>query len=281
MNLQSLKDILEKAKLDVVNKKELKKDYDGRSDKDIDNDGDTDKSDEYLHLRRKAITKNMKKKNGNGDANGKNDNEVEMNPKVDNMKKSESKKSTVESFRDKLLSVIEANQTPHKDKAEKPEDNLKGAGAKQMKKDVEDGAEMRDDDRKGHDDAAKAERSGPNGKARPNDSKKGDKNIINKVSDESQKGRKDLGADGFKEELSPIASMKKLTDAFKMVLDKKDIDEAKFDNSIQNEIENHQDEIDYLEGRLDNEKDMEKKVAIQDRIRKHRQKISDLRAGRL
>jgi len=222
MNLQSLKDILEKAKLDVVNKKELKKDYDGRSDKDIDNDGDTDKSDEYLHLRRKAITKNMKKKNGNGDANGKNDNEVEMNPKVDNMKKSESKKSTVESFRDKLLSVIEANQTPHKDKAEKPEDNLKGAGEKQMKKDVEDGAEMRDDDRKGHDDAAKAERSGPNGKARPNDSKKGDKNIIKKVSDESQKGRKDLGADGFKEELSPLASMKKLTDAFKMVLDKKD-----------------------------------------------------------
>ena len=66
-----------------------------------------------------------------------------------------------------------------------------------------------------------------------------------------------------------------------MVLDKKDIDEAKFDNSIKNEIENHQDEIDYLEGRLDNEKDMEKKVAIQDRIRKHRQKISDLRAGRL
>ena len=223
MNLQSLKDILEKAKLDVVNKKELKKDYDDRSDKDIDNDGDTDKSDEYLHLRRKAITKNMKKKNGNGDANGKNDNEVEMNPKVDNMKKSESKKSTVESFRDKLLSVLEANQTPNKDKAEKPEDNLKGAGAKQMKKDVEDGAEMRDDDEKGHDDVSKAGRVGPSPKPRPNDSKTGDKNIIKKPTDESQKGRKDLSSDGFKrEDVSPVASMKKLTDAFKMVLDKKE-----------------------------------------------------------
>jgi len=231
--------------MDKVQPKALKKKFADRKDKDIDNDGDTDKSDEYLHNRRKTVSKAVddeeengngngdadkmkvpmkKKKNGNGsdDVNGKNDNEVEMNPKVDNTKKSESKKSTVESFRKKLLDVIEANQTPHKDKAEKPEDNLKGAGAKQMKKDVEDGAEMRDDDRKGHDDAAKAERSGPNGKARPNDSKTGDKNIINKPKDESQKGRKDLGADGFKEELSPLASMKKLTDAFKMVLDKKD-----------------------------------------------------------
>jgi hypothetical protein len=196
-----------KEAMDAVNKKALKKDYDDRKDKDIDNDGDTDKSDEYLHLRRKAITKNMKKKNGNADANGKNDNEVEMNPKVDNMKKSESKKATVESFRDKLLGVLEANQTPHKDKAEKPEDNLKGAGAKQMKKDVEDGKEVRDDDEKGHDDASKAGRAGPNGKARPNDSKVGDKNVVNSVK---------------KEELSPNASMKKLTDAFKMVLDKKE-----------------------------------------------------------
>jgi hypothetical protein len=249
MNLQSLKDILERVKqkedntnnvsddgegMDKVQPKALKKKFADRKDKDIDNDGDVDKSDEYLHNRRKTVSKEvdadkmkvpMKKKkndNGNGDVNGKNDNEVEMNPKVDNMKKSESKKSTVESFRKKLLDVLEANQTPHKDKAEKPEDNLKGAGAKQMKKDVEDGAEVRDDDRKGHDDAAKAERSGPNGKARPNDSKTGDKNIINKPKDESQKGRKDLGADGFKEELSPLASMKKLTDAFKMVLDKKE-----------------------------------------------------------
>ena len=234
MNLQSLKDILERVSkkedntnntsddgegMDKVQPKALKKKFADRKDKDIDNDGDTDKSDEYLHNRRKTISKEvdadkmkvpMKKKkngNGNGDANGKNDNEVEMNPKVDNMKKSESKKSTVESFRSKLLDVLEANQTPNKDKAEKPEDNLKGAGAKQMKKDVEDGKEVRDDDEKGHDDASKAGRAGPNGKARPNDSKVGDKNVVNPVK---------------KEDVSPVASMKKLTDAFRMVLDKKE-----------------------------------------------------------
>ena len=46
--------------LDPVNKKALKKDFDDRKDKDIDNDGDTDDSDEYLHKRRKAISKAMK-----------------------------------------------------------------------------------------------------------------------------------------------------------------------------------------------------------------------------
>lgn len=230
-----LKDILErvskKEAMDAVNKKALKKDFDDRKDKDIDNDGDVDKSDEYLHNRRKAVSKavakeangdmengedekeinvniNMngkkKKKNGNSDNNGNNDNDVEMNPKVSNMKKAEQK----ESFRDKLLSVIEAKQP--NDSGTEPEsadNNLKGAGAKKMKADVEQGAEVRDDDEKGHDDVSKAQRAGPGPKPRPNDNKAGDKNIVNPVK---------------KEELSPLASMKKLTDAFRMVLDRKE-----------------------------------------------------------
>ena len=53
--------LAEKKKLDPVDKKELSKDYDDRDDKDIDNDGDTDKSDEYLHNRRKTIKKAMAK----------------------------------------------------------------------------------------------------------------------------------------------------------------------------------------------------------------------------
>ena len=43
-------DVVEKEKLDPV----------GKADADIDNDGDTDSSDEYLHNRRKAIKKSMK-----------------------------------------------------------------------------------------------------------------------------------------------------------------------------------------------------------------------------
>jgi hypothetical protein len=46
--------------LDAVQPKEVKKKFADRKDKDIDNDGDTDSSDEYLHRRRKAISKAMK-----------------------------------------------------------------------------------------------------------------------------------------------------------------------------------------------------------------------------
>jgi hypothetical protein len=43
--------------LDAVQPKAVKKKFADRKDKDIDNDGDTDSSDEYLHKRRKAVSK--------------------------------------------------------------------------------------------------------------------------------------------------------------------------------------------------------------------------------
>jgi len=53
---------LAKAWLSVTEKKKMEKmDPVGKADADIDNDGDTDKSDEYLHNRRKAIKKAMGK----------------------------------------------------------------------------------------------------------------------------------------------------------------------------------------------------------------------------
>jgi len=47
--------------LDKVQPKAVKKKFKDRKDKDIDNDGDTDDSDEYLHKRRKAISKAIAK----------------------------------------------------------------------------------------------------------------------------------------------------------------------------------------------------------------------------
>ena len=43
----------------IRNKKAVKKDFDDRKDKDIDNDGDVDSTDKYLHKRRKAISKEI------------------------------------------------------------------------------------------------------------------------------------------------------------------------------------------------------------------------------
>jgi hypothetical protein len=51
-----------KEGMDEPDEDELDGDYDDRDDKDIDNDGDEDDSDEYLHNRRKAISKAMKRK---------------------------------------------------------------------------------------------------------------------------------------------------------------------------------------------------------------------------
>ena len=64
-----------KKKLDPVNKDALKKDFDDRKDKDIDNDGDVDDTDEYLHKRRKAVDKAIK-----GDKKGDDEMDETMTP---------------------------------------------------------------------------------------------------------------------------------------------------------------------------------------------------------
>ena len=69
-------------KLDAVNPVAVKKKFDDRKDKDIDNDGDVDSSDKYLHKRRKAVSKAIK---GEAETKGKKDS-VEVNPKIDDMR---------------------------------------------------------------------------------------------------------------------------------------------------------------------------------------------------
>ena len=60
--VDTIRNVVEK-KLDPVNKDAVKKKFDDRKDKDIDNDGDVDSTDKYLHKRRKAVSKAIAKDN--------------------------------------------------------------------------------------------------------------------------------------------------------------------------------------------------------------------------
>ena len=125
----------------------------------------------------------------------KKDETATMNPKLDSGKTKGSEMEQKESvnvshIRQALMSVLEGeNHSPNKDKAEKPEDALKGAGAKKMKDDNEDDGRYKDLEKQSHDDAAKAGRAGPGKKARPNDSKDGDKKVVNPADDITKKGQ--------------------------------------------------------------------------------------------
>ena len=116
-------DALMKEAMDDVDKGALKGKHKDRKDKDIDNDGDVDSSDKYLHKRRKAISKSIKK-----DKEG----DVEMNPKLDKGSKENSVEQKESTIRQKLLAVLENKQTKGATKPETMDDKLKGKGAKDM-----------------------------------------------------------------------------------------------------------------------------------------------------
>jgi len=104
----------EKKKLDSVDKDELKGTHADRKDGDIDNDGDEDNADKFLHKKRKAISKSI-------------------SAKKESAKKESVKKENTMTFREKLISVLERKE--HYKGATEPEtmdDKLKGKGAKDM-----------------------------------------------------------------------------------------------------------------------------------------------------
>lgn len=120
---------------------------------------------------RMVPTKKKKKDKQEGD--------IEMSPKLDKGGATEQKESRI---RIALKGILEKkeNHSPNKDKAEKPEDALKGQGAKDM---MNQPKEIDDTEEKGHDDASKAARVTKPAKQRNGGDqvRSGDQKVVNAV----------------------------------------------------------------------------------------------------
>ena len=189
---EKMKKGLYNSKMDPVDKKELKGKHDDREDGDIDNDGDEDSTDKYLHNRRKAISKNMKKEEADEttpcpkcdgsmenhapdcpmskEGNGNDDKVAVANPKQE-------KKMANEGT---IYARILEKRAAHYKGATPPEGmNDKSKASKGAMDMLNTPKDVDDTEEKGHQDAVSAGRAGPKAKARPNDNMKGDKSIIN------------------------------------------------------------------------------------------------------
>ena len=116
--LDAVKGITEKKKLDPV----------GKADADIDNDGDVDKSDKYLHTRRKGIKKSMKK------------DKIDTEPQIDDKMKEESVELDEESikitYKDIKTGKTHSMHVFTAQDAARAERQLKGAGHQILKKEM-------------------------------------------------------------------------------------------------------------------------------------------------
>ena len=163
----SVLEAMHKKKMDPVDKDELKGDHKDRDDKDIDNDGDADESDVYLHTRRKAISKATKGKQ-----------EIET--------------MTSESATTgwKIYQRVLENRAMQTKGATAPMEADDGVSpiAKKMRKDQLDAKNVNNDDVKGAMDALSAGRVTKKAAGRSNDNKSGDTSVINPVIDVTKRG---------------------------------------------------------------------------------------------
>jgi len=242
----------------------------GQADADIDNDGDVDKTDKYLHNRRKTITKAIKK-SGKDDPKGKSGETAVMNPKNENVRSADKKpevfvapdgkkhtrmvpvdrdvvkkESTDMSIREKLLSVWEKKDHGNTDQKQPYDDNW-SPGAKKMKADVEQGAQYDETEEKGHDDASKVGRVTKTSPKNPTDkSAKGDMKIINQPEDITKKA-------GMKNE-SFSKTVKSIADAYASMHETKqeeavDLDKDNVDKALKHDCATHVEHAEYGSGR--------------------------------
>ena len=114
-----------KTEMDKVNKVALGKKFKDRKDKDIDNDGDVDYSDEYLHKRRQTVSKAIKKENFEVGTKARRDHTIETTPgqsKEDFEKQVEVMHKKKNSMREALAKMWGIEEKNNKNPFDKKED---------------------------------------------------------------------------------------------------------------------------------------------------------------
>ena len=114
-----------KTEMDKVNKVALGKKFKDRKDKDIDNDGDVDSSDKYLHKRRKAVSKAISKENFEVGTKERRDHTIETTPgqsKEDFEKQVEVMHKKKNSMREALAKMWGIEEKNNKNPFDKKED---------------------------------------------------------------------------------------------------------------------------------------------------------------
>jgi len=114
-----------KTEMDKVNKVALGKKFKDRKDKDIDNDGDVDDSDEYLHKRRQTVSKAIKKENFEVGTKARRDHTIETTPgqsKEDFEKQVEVMHKKKNSMREALAKMWGIEEKNNKNPFDKKED---------------------------------------------------------------------------------------------------------------------------------------------------------------
>ena len=193
--MEAYLEVVSEKKLDPVNDKENDKKFKDRKDKDIDNDGDVDGSDEYLHKRRAATDDAID--GGDKPADDEKKEPEDKKKKVAANQKGKTaeiskigekavKKEDIDQFLDALEEAQKASAKPKGDEAEKIDDK-DSPKAKEMKKDHDKSeAEHEKHQEKAVDATVKAGQAGKEAPKRPGDNKSGDKNVVNPVKEDNR-----------------------------------------------------------------------------------------------
>jgi hypothetical protein len=187
----------EAKKLDPVDDKANDKKFKDRKDKDIDNDGDVDSSDEYLHKRRAATddaidggkkpAKNAKKEEEVEDDEGEEKEAPKVAGKKDDKKKVASNAKTAEISKigeatEELIGMLESAAKQQKSNATKPEGIMDKESPKSKEfADAHKKSEKKyeDDEEDGHDKTFKAgEATKAKSGKRPQDNASGDNKVV-------------------------------------------------------------------------------------------------------